>query len=266
MKKIILTLNLLALLFVFSCSNSNSDNSDNVDSSFNTVVDIDDNSNLNQSSSDVQSIQIKAQFNGLVLGTRGAVMIFKDQNGKEYIFNDDGNQQVHNLFSDVNPTDPNDTKHQGEWYDISYKKETIQQYDGGSGDYVDVDALFIVSIQEANGGSSNSTGSNLSLDFLNNYSFFNDADGWVLEFTDDNIIFYPGIDQGSYDVYYYPDKNSCFTSISSDELLIKATPNMDKGYIWAITIKKQPCSSGTYNYSIHMQWEDGTVDGCGKEK
>jgi len=275
MRKIIYILGFITLLFTYSCTNSDDNNNLQADKDSNTTqnVVVDDSNisdDVNVTDDDVL-VAIRAQFNGIVLGSDGGHIMFRGDDGNEYDFFDDGNQQVHNVFADVDPSNPNDMTHLDEWYNITYKQTTKSFYDGGSGQNVDRDVLVIITIEPANGAISTGGGNAITLQTLTNTTFFgteNDI-SWTLKFNNDKIIFTPTLGEDAYDVFYYYDKISCFTSISDDEVQIKATPNVDKGFIWTITIKREPCSDGmsdnSYPYSINIQWEDAVGSGCGRD-
>lgn len=274
MRKIILILSVIALFFAYSCNEEN--NSDDNQNDTNQIVvtddNIDDNNNdVSTNTNDVNTIELKAKFNGIYLSSGGAGIMFEGEDGNDYDFYDDGNTQVHDVFNDVDPTVSYDQQnHFGEWYDITYKKVTKTFYDGYSGQDVEKEVLVIVTIEAANGTNSTTVNNGITLQTLQNCVFFGNQNyNWTIKFKADGIEYTPNIGENPIMMYYYPDKNSCFNSVSAGEVQVKATFDMDRGYISTFTIKKETCSDGEsdidYPYSMHIQWEDDTDTGCGRD-
>lgn len=281
MKKTLLILGLIATFFAYSCNNSSDNSNSQSDSTQNTVVDdnittndvnVDNTDIQDNNSDDATTTALKAQFYGISLGSDGAIISFRGEDGTDYEFFDNGNQQVKDVFADVDVTNPNDMTHIDEWYNLTYKQVTKTFYDGGSGQNVDRNVLVIVTIEPAAGTVTSDAGTDITLQSLTNTVFFgteNDM-SWTLKFQANNITFTPSPGTDAYNVYYYENKNTCLNSISDNEVQIKATPDLDRGFIWTITIKRETCSDGMsdidYPYSIHIQWEGGDEGtGCGRD-
>lgn len=272
MKKIILFILGISLIFVVnSCKNNESDENNTQDTTKN-VQDVENTDDVVENVSDdtpeTEGIELRAKFDGIYLGSDGAIITFKGEDGNDYEFYDDGNQQVRDIFDDVDPTNIENQKHIGEWYNLKYKTKTIERYNGASGEYYDDEVLVILSIQSENAnGNTNSTNNGISFETLKNAIFFGNMDRpWTLKFKEDKIEFTPNIGEEMIAVYY--TNNPKVTTISNNEVQVKATPDLDKGYIWTITIKKESCSDGesdnNYPYSMHIQWEHSQDTGCGR--
>ena len=115
MKKAFLIFSILVFVSTISCKNSNS----------------------NKKHKDISNVpvkkEIRAQFQGIVLGSDGAIYLFTDENGKKYDFKDDGKQIVYDLFDDYDQTNPDDMTHIDEWYIIVYENIKVPYYDGSTG-------------------------------------------------------------------------------------------------------------------------------------
>ncbi|MBN2891713.1 MAG: hypothetical protein JXL97_07590 [Bacteroidales bacterium] len=153
-RTILFILGLSIVFFVASCKNETTDKDTDQEKTENIVSDENNNENVvennTQENTNENVIKLKAEFNGIYLGSGGSGILFNGEDGKRYDFYDDGNDEVHEVFSDVEIGNPNDTKHYGEWYNITYKTTTIERYDGGTGKYYDDEVLVIVSIEPAN--------------------------------------------------------------------------------------------------------------------
>ncbi len=109
----------------------------------------------------------------------------------------------------------------------------------------------------------------ITLNDLKNATFFGRKDiNWSMDFKDKHIVFKNNIGEESYKVHYY--SKEIITKISDNKIQIKAITDLDKGYIWTITIKKEACSDGesdiSYDYSVNIKWEDANGVGCGRIK
>jgi len=152
-KTILFILGISFILVVNSCKNNESDENDTQDTTEN-VQDVQDMENTvdvvendNDDKPETEGIELKAKFDGIYLGTGGTTITFKGEDGNDYDFYDDGNEQVHKMFEDVDPTDPNDMTYIGDWYNLTYKSTTIERYNGASGEYYDDEVLVIVAIE-----------------------------------------------------------------------------------------------------------------------
>ncbi len=270
MKKTHLYLFVILFSFLISCKeNEKTDNEKNV-SSDTTQVEAEEKV-VEQSRVQPQTTQMKAQFKGVYLSTGGSGYLFKDENGKEFDFHADGNESVHAMFDGIDTTVGFDEqKHYGEWYNLTYKTTTIQKYDGGTGDYTDKDVLVLVSVEPAEGGNNVAPANSIDMETLKNAVFFGNQDiHWLLKFKNAGIEFTPNIGEEPQMMYYYKDISTCLTVVSPNEVKVKATFDMEVGYLSTLTIKRETCSDGEsdedYPYSIYIDWEDSESTGCGRD-
>lgn len=105
----------------------------------------------NESPAPVKTVKVnnlKAKFDMVILSTDGGWNRFYDADGIEYMFFDDGNEQVHNVFSGIEPNNP-DNKFSNRWYELEYKTVFQDFYDGGTGNTEKREVKIITSITES---------------------------------------------------------------------------------------------------------------------
>lgn len=263
-KTAFLILLLCAFTVIFSCKNSETKDNENKDSTENVVVEkkIENKNDVNkQNTTKEPTTKIKAKFEMVSLGSDGAWYSFTDEKNKDYLFFDDGNQQVHNMFSDAEPN-TSSKKYENIWFEVEYISKTLQFYDGGEGKNVDRNVEIITSIKKIDDNSTTKS-SELTLDEIIATSFGGTEPFWSIKFSKTGAKFNAYPDAPEIILTYGAKKaNGNSFSITADD-----HENMESYFI---TIKKESCSDGmsdnTYPYSIEIKRDNSILNGCGWKK
>lgn len=268
MKKIsIYALSISLSILLFACNNTADKNSENTDSTKISENNTTENVENVEKNNENAFFRIKAKFDMVVPNSRGAWFLFTDENGESYEFYAiDSPQKLREITRGLMPNEPS-PKFENIWFEVEYNMQTIAFYDGGTGDETMAEEVKVITSIAEVGGGNTSTASKLTFEQIQNAKFFGIMESyWLLEFKSDHVEYTNGLDGETSKAYY--TENPKFKQVSDNQLEIRFTFDLDKGYISSATITKEACSDGmsdkTHDYSITVQWEDRKDNGCGR--
>lgn len=283
MYKIVSTLSIFALLFIFACGGSEKENEQDIaklKEEIKEEVKKEMEAKESETSENTESTEasetpadaktVKAKFDMRIANTAGEHYLFIDESGTELDLFPADNVKGMDFVKSLRPN-TNDNDYNGKWFEITYR-ERMEQYKGSG---PKMKKLYLLEAKPASGKSASTTTGGISPSKLKNISFGGVEPYWSLVLKEDYAEYTP-MGENTKKMYYKKSYGDRSKPKLSDALVKKSGTHAEiqaelDGHPINLSIRKEKCSDGMsdneYSFSIVMMFaEAGAQQGCGRIK